>query len=412
MRYLHSGGDPVKDTLDACRQYGKDFFISYRMNDNHYIYDLTWHTHNAFWREHPEYWLGDSDLHVNSGRDKVRLLNYLVPAVRDYYFSIIEELCKNYDVDGVELDFQRFPRYFHNNRLEEGTKIMAAFVGRIKAMLDRISRARGKSLKLCVRVPETLAKCQRAGLDVIDWDTQGFVDMINISSSSIHTMELGLEEFGARRKRAKIYGEMNFVTTSKGQFDRRYTTIEIYRASALNFFERGADGLSVFNYDCIPATLRVTMAEGLKRITNVGFLKNMSKNYVIYPGFGSFPATDEKTVDLIIPDDTSKVKFERSVLRIETKKSCADLQIGVCLNGTKLDTHPNEGTELFPPLGHNAGYPLYETLKFYAVPLKLLVSGRNRIEINNMDREKKSCQFFSMELALYRPKEKAPGPAK
>ena len=73
-------------------------------------------------------------------------------------------------------------------------------------------------------------------------------------------MELGIEEFKAKTRRARIYGEMNFVTFQKGmagRFARRYTTFEVYRASALNLFHRGVDGLSLFNYDYVPAEKRL-----------------------------------------------------------------------------------------------------------------------------------------------------------
>lgn len=36
----------VKSTLEACRRNGKCFFISYRMNDQHYVGDLTWSSDN------------------------------------------------------------------------------------------------------------------------------------------------------------------------------------------------------------------------------------------------------------------------------------------------------------------------------------------------------------------------------
>ena len=71
---------------------------------------------------------------------------------------------------------------------------------------------------------------------------------------------------------------------------RGYTTFEIYRGSAMNLFQRGVDGLSFFNYDYVPADKRLVMAEGLKGITDLDFLRNKSKNYVIYAGFGTFPA--------------------------------------------------------------------------------------------------------------------------
>ena len=404
MRYLHAGGDPVKDTLEACRKCGKDFFISYRMNDHHYVTDLTWPSHNAIWREHPEYWLGDSDTSPNAKADNVRVFNYLLPPVRDYYFAILQELCTKYDVDGVELDFQRFPKFFPTDKLDEGARVMTTFVRRIKEMMDRIGRERGKSLKLCVRVPETPAKCREAGLDVPGWDAAGLVEMINISSSYIHTMELNIEGFRAKTKRAKLYGEMNYVThqNAKDKFARRYTTVEIYRASALNLFHRGADGLSLFNYDYVPEKQRLPMTEGLKRITDVEFLKTQPKDYVVYSGFGTLPATNEKTLDVIIPDNTAQVRFARAVLRVETRKSCADLRVAVQLNGKPLEPVQHEDTELFPPLAKNEGYAASDTLKFYAVPLDLLVPGSNKVEMKNLDRKKGSCQFVSLEIALYR----------
>lgn len=98
-------------------------------------------------------------------------------------------------------------------------------------------------MKLCVRVPHTFGRCRAAGLDVPGWDAEGLVDMISVSPSYIHTSELGIEEFQAQAKRAKIYGEMNYVTyqnSKVSKFARRYTTIPGYHASALNLLHRGA----------------------------------------------------------------------------------------------------------------------------------------------------------------------------
>lgn len=402
MKYLHAGGDPVRDTLEACRKCGKDFFISYRMNDHHYVTDLTWPTHNFIWRDHSEYWMGDSETSPYSRKDDIRLLNYMLPEVRDYYFAILEELCTNYDVDGLELDFQRFPKFFRSSDLEQGRPIMTAFVRRIRTMLDRIGSQRGKTLQLCVRVPETLAKCQEAGLDIPGWDAKQLVDMINVSSFYIHTIELGIEAFQAKTSHAKVYGEMNYVTYQKTPAERRYTTFQIYRASAFNLYHRGVDGLSLFNYDYVPSNQRPAMAEGLKRITDLEFLKTASKDYAVYPGFGTFTAGNEKTLKIVIPDDTSAVKFDHAVMRVETKQDCSDLQIDVSLNGTALKPLKHKDTELFPPVAKNESYPTYERLKFYSVPLNLLVPGKNTIHIKNVDREKHSINLFSMELGLYR----------
>ncbi len=406
MAYIHDGGDPVKETLEACRRNNKAFFICYRMNDQHYVGDLSWPTHNAIWREHPEYWMGDSGASAAKGGDNVRLFNYMLPEVRDYYFSIIHELCAKYDVDGVELDFQRFPKFFRSADLEKGRGVMTAFVKRIKTMMDNISRERGKSLKLSIRIPETLAKCDAAGLDIAAWDELKLVEMINISSFYVHTIELAVEEFRAATNHGKLYGEMNYLTyQASGQpkgSGRRYTTFETYRASALNLFHRGVDGLSLFNYDYVPADRRVAMAAGLKRITDLDFLRQASKNYVISSGFGTFPAKNDRSLDLIIPDDTTQVHFDHAVLRIETRQDCTKLQIGVWLNGEALEPLTHEGTELFTPLAQNPGYPAPGVLKFYTVPLDRIVAGKNTVKISNIDLKKGTCDLRSMELAMYR----------
>lgn len=405
MRYIHGGGDPVMDTLEACRRNRKDFFISYRMNDHHYVGDLTWPTHNAIWREHPEYWLGNSDAAAGKGGDNVRLFNYMLPEVREYFFSILRELCTYYDVDGVELDFQRFPKFFPEADLEQGREVMTAHVRRIKEMMTAIGRERGKSLKLCIRIPETLEKCQAAGLDVAGWDEEKLVEMINISSFYTHTLELDVEGFKAATSYGKLYGEMNYLTyqtpRSKGT-GRRYTTFEIYRASALNLFHRGVDGLSLFNYDYVPGEMRVAMAEGLKRINDLDFLRQAAKDYAVYSGFGTLPAKNEKTIELIIPDDTSKVRFDHAVLRIETRQKCETLHVEASLNGQALEPLARETTELFPALSSNDAYPARERLKFYTVPLTWIAQGKNSIRLTNLDAKKRSCDFSSLELALYR----------
>jgi hypothetical protein len=416
MKYIHGGGDPVAETLAECRKCDIDFFISYRMNDPHYITDVTWPTHNFIWRDFPEYWLGDSNTSPYArDNDDCRLHNYMVPEVRQYYFAIIEELCNRYDVDGVELDFQRFPKYFRSTELEKGTEVMTGFVRKIRKMLDKVGEQRGKSLKLCVRVPKTIADCRQVGLDVVGWDAQGLVDMINVSSFYVLSLNLGIEEFQARTKRAKIYGEMHYiihkVRMPRERDGLRYTNFETYRGTALNFFHRGADGICMFNYDYVPSDVRFSgMAEGLKGITDVEYLKGVSKNYVeyasrdrVYSAGSPLPAKDEVQVDVVIPDNTSAMRFDKAVLRVETKNSCEDQEIGVWLNETGLKECTLEGVELFPPVQvTKKGYAQREAVKFFMVPLEKIVVGKNEVKIRNLDKSKGVCEFMSLEIGLYR----------
>ena len=420
MKYIHDGGDPVRDILEASRGIGADFFVSYRMNDWHNIQDKTFPTHNAFWREHPEYWLGDRDAMGYS--DNLRLFNYLIPEVREHYYAIIAELCTNYDIDGLELDFQRTRRFFHDREIEQGKPVMAALVKHFRDLLDKLSQERGKPLKLSVRVPDTIASCEKAGLDVLAWDAAGLIDIFNVSPFWLQSTEIDIEGFKARTKRAKVFGEINYLVAfvdtvrhtitrpeeavAKKQRFMRYTTYEMYRAAAANLFGRGADGLSFFNLDYTLPAKRYTMPEVLKRITDTDFLQTTAKNYVLYPdgnlAASTFPATDEASLKLLIADDTRKTKFSRSILRVETKESCTDLRINVWLNGQRLESCKHDDTELFEPLERNAIFPTHAQLKFFTVPLDRLIPGYNQIEIKNLDKAKTKCILFSMELALFR----------
>jgi len=422
MKYIHAGGDPVQEALNASRKNGIDFFISYRMNDAHHIVKPDHPTNTDFWRSHPEYWLGDSNISstFKADEDNVRMHNYMLEPVRDWYFSIFEELCTNYDVDGLELDFQRAPRFFYNCEMAEGKNVMTGFIQRIRVMLDRLGKQRGKSLKLSVRVPETLAKCDRAGLDVARWDELGLVDMINISPYYLESLHVDIEGFKAKTSKAKLYAELNAysqvmpvpkgVNASYG--DRcRATALDSYRAAALNFLSRGADGLSFFNYDYpIPHDKRVEAARGLKGTTDTDYLRTLSKTYVMVPFQERLMAEsnkwpkDEFIADVVIPDDTSKVKFSRAILRVETLESSTDLNLAVTLNGKLLQPCEYEDTEFSPPIKTTPhGYPTADKLKFFAVPLADIIPGKNKFEVRNLDKAKSSVGIYTLELRLCRP---------
>jgi hypothetical protein len=433
MQYIHGGGDPVRDQLEASRDIGADFFISYRLNDWHNIHDKSFPTHNAFWREHPECWLGDADKMGTS--DGLRLFNYLMPAVREHYFAIIEELCTRYDLDGVELDFQRVPRFFHDDEIDEGRPVMTAFVRRIREMMDRIGKERGKHLRLCVRIPDCLPACEKAGLDVTGWDAAGWLDMVNVSSFFYHSMEIDLEGVKAAVRKAKVFGEMNKLYTQKvpprapGEKTsvnshnatalRRATTFEMYRATAMNFLHRGADGVSLFNLDYVDGDCynlsvsqlelplkRAEMPAVLRGITDLRFLEGQSKHYAVYPNSQmlrpSFPAKDEKTLRFTIADDPAKTKFAKAVLRVETKEDSAAHRIQVLFNGHELPPCDVPDTELFEPIHRNAGFPTRAHLKFYSVPMEHILCGSNEIAITNRDKSKSSLTLFSLEVALYK----------
>ncbi|MDP6719613.1 MAG: family 10 glycosylhydrolase, partial [Pirellulaceae bacterium] len=114
--------DQGTDCLQAVVEFGHDHemevFWSMRMNDTH---DVSHHPDKPyllfppFKEEHPEWLVGDHVKRTRHGRWSS--VDYAHPEIRDLAFGFIDEVCRNYDIDGVELDFFRHLCYFKSTAL-------------------------------------------------------------------------------------------------------------------------------------------------------------------------------------------------------------------------------------------------------------------------------------------------------
>jgi hypothetical protein len=153
-QYLLEGGDLIKVFIDRCREKDLAPFVSLRLNDGHGLEvagkgtDWALETCSRFYIEHPEYRIGpDSN---NWGQ---RVLNWAIPEVRRHKFGFIKEICENYDIDGFDLDFMRYPSFF---RLKETSSIqrrtiMTDFIRKVREILDQSAKPEQHRF-LCVRV--------------------------------------------------------------------------------------------------------------------------------------------------------------------------------------------------------------------------------------------------------------------
>ena len=416
-RHMLRGGDPVAVSLAAARRCGIAFFLSYRMNEIHYVRYPDCPTHSRFWREHPEWRLHQQPAGAP--------LNYLVPEVRARYLALLTELAERYDLDGMELDFMRHPTLFPPGREAEGTPILTEFVGRVRTMLDRVGEARGRRLPLCVRVPRSPALALAAGMDVAAWDRAGWIDMVNASPHFRNVLAVDIPAYKAALGRARVYGEMHFNTqggrTPEGYCNNinRRTTPRIYETTALSFLDRGADGISLFNFaytrDHSFAEPRRRAYPGveppfatLRHIVDEEHLRRQPRHYLVGPGFGDFPVrlgapSAPHRVGLHVADRVPEEHFAEAVLRLEAEAPCQIHDVQVSVNGAPLLRIPDSG-ELFRPFSMEA-LPAPDCLLFYQVPVAALVHGENRIEIVNRSVGEYALgqlTLTGLELALYR----------
>ena len=189
-RLLDQGIDPWHKTFEAARQTGIAVFAGIRMNDLHHTkQNPTYEAWKPFYvselARDPRYFIGDDHAHWSDSPSLAagsQLLSFVHDEVRQHRLNIIEELIERYDLDGVELDFQRHGLFFAQSQVERGTPLMTDLIRQIRAVLDRYEQKRDHPICLFVRVPSWVEGCLEAGLDVPTWIRDGLVDMVGVSS--------------------------------------------------------------------------------------------------------------------------------------------------------------------------------------------------------------------------------------
>ena len=243
------------DCLQAVAQFGHEHdmevFWSMRMNDTH---DVSHHPDKPyllfppFKEEHAEWLVGDHVKRTPHGRWSS--VDYARPEIRDLAFGFIEEVCRNYDVDGIELDFFRHLCYFKSTATggtasDEEREQMTDLMRRVREMTETVGMARGRPILVAVRVPDSVGFSNDMGFDIERWMRDGLIDML------ITTGYFRLNPWEYSVELGHKYGVSVYPCLSdsrvRGETRFRRSSIESYRGRALNAWTAGADGLHVFN---------------------------------------------------------------------------------------------------------------------------------------------------------------------
>lgn len=408
--YVLEGGDFVRATVDRCHEKGIGCFISFRLNDVHHkeTADTPTNSHVAsvpqFYSDHPDFRLGEQPRETQISWAK-NLHNWAIPEVREFKFKLIDELCRKYDIDGIELDYYRAPAYFRasETNLAQRTQIMTEFVGRVRGALD--SRAKpGRRRWLSVRIPAQQAAHGALGIDVEQFAKAG-VDLFNLSASYHTEQTTSLAEIRKRVPNASVYLEMTPVVSFNGDTKNRAhrrTTPEVFWTTANLAYQHGADGLSLFNFQYFREYHDPGMGdqdrpyteppfELLKQLRDPGFVARQPQHYFV----GSMYRTDPRRayplprkmkagvsakfmMDLAPPTGGWKVAGK---LRLQADSPLsADDEWTATINGTEVlatsdvsETYPSVYTQMH-------GKP--DEWRAWSVPAAVLRNGMNEIVLH------------------------------
>jgi len=243
--FLEQGTDPLKIMVDFCKQNNIEIWWSMRMNDTHDRYHKLWkasYHYSPFKKNHPD-WI------IHPENPKVTAVNYAVPEVRDMALAFIREVCDNYDIDGIDLDFYRHLLYFPCNAEgkdagQEECDMMTDLMRRVRLMTEEVGLKRGRPILVSVRVPDSVGYCKAKGFDIVRWLEEGLIDTMEVSGY------VRLNPWKTSAELAHRYDVPVYACLSESRMKQRgpRRSNACYRGRALNAWDAGMDGIYMFNF--------------------------------------------------------------------------------------------------------------------------------------------------------------------
>ncbi len=396
--YVYNGGDMVQVLIDTCRKHNMDPFVSLRLNDVHAQEEYVKKNQRSLvscrlYAEHPE-WHLDPQHYKRKGYYGKRGMDWAVAEVRAYKLKLLRELADKYDLAGLELDFLRHSQLFRDNGppAKERIRIMTAFVAKVREALDKKG---GKRKWLCVRIPLDGKAHSTLGLDVGKLHAAG-VDMFNLSGWYHTTQNTDTARVRKMVPNAAVYVEMTHVAGRNPHFQksRNYGTMPCPRTSDQQFYttarlayERGADGVSLFNFVYYRSFRKGIVAykeppfHVLPKCTDRTFLAAQPPYYCLASASyeNQIPRTLKKRAERFRMDMLPAGK-DKLRLRIHAKEVIGDRNITAKMNGTRL--RPVQDVSAFYDNPFDTMItPTGEHRRAWELPGALVKNGINRVEL-------------------------------
>jgi hypothetical protein len=248
---IDQGADCLKLVVDYAHAHSMEAFWSMRMNDTHdveYRPDKPYLLYPPLKEQHPEWLVGNPVKRTSLGRWSS--VNYAVPEIRDLAFSYLDEVCRSYDIEGIELDFFRHLCYFPSTAnggvaSDAEREMMTELIRRVRTMTEEVGMKRGRPILVAIRVPDSVGYSRDMGFDLERWLGDGLVDIL------ITTCYFQLNPWPVSVELGHRYGVAVYPCLSDsrvtGETRFRRHSLESMRGRAANAWLAGPDGLHIFN---------------------------------------------------------------------------------------------------------------------------------------------------------------------
>lgn len=180
-----------------------------------------------------------------------RELNWEQPEVHEHYFKLVMEQLDTLDLDGLELDWMRFPYHFRPGHELTGGRIITDWMWRVRKECDRAALRLGHPVHLGVRVPSLPETARRCGLDAAAWAHAGLVDVV-VATPFWATADLDMPMLEWKRllagTKAQLAGGLEIRYQPVPDGPATTMTAELATGGALTILQQGADLVYLFNY--------------------------------------------------------------------------------------------------------------------------------------------------------------------
>ena len=261
------GIDYLPLLIQRAHDQGLTFVASFRLNDTHNKSYPNSVLAPEFWKQHQHYRLWgatDAKGYYNAA------LDYTYPEVRNRYRDAVMEVAREYDVDGIELDFTRCPYFFQPDEAWDKREILTEFVREISWMLHELEAKRDRSLTLILRLPSLERALTIGGIDARQWIREKLAPIVVVSELA-NNYNQNLEpwrtlcretgvllypavEWGPACMKAEWYSLLPsnpLVPRHDGVVSLTPEEIALtQRAAAQNLLAQQADGIYMFNFPC------------------------------------------------------------------------------------------------------------------------------------------------------------------
>jgi len=251
---LAAGTDPLRVVAEFGRKQNIEVFWSFRLNDTHdgsgAGYGPIMFRANRLKREHPEWLIGDPQHRPKFGAWSA--VDFTRAEIRDLAYRFVEEVCRNYAVDGVEIDFFRHPVFF-KRAAQAGTEcndeeraLMTDLIRRIRTMTEVEGQRRGRPILVAIRVPDSVDYCRATGIDLERWLQDGLVDLV-VTGGYFQLNAPGYSAALAHKYGVKYYPSLDESRVKDDAARKLRGSTASYRGRALAAWQAGADGVYLFN---------------------------------------------------------------------------------------------------------------------------------------------------------------------